>query len=100
MDDTREGIEKQKVCLFCHIKKLYLIHFWFQEIDELIAGTLTAEDEEAVDLEFAEIIKESLPDVPTVDTAVVSDIDLPSVPSEEPSARKEKTKKEPQLLAA
>jgi hypothetical protein len=48
---------------------------------------LTAEDEEAVDLEFAEIIKQSLPDVPVSDSNI-SEIELPSVPTEEPKPLK------------
>lgn len=48
MDETKEGIEKQK------------------EIDELISGQLTEEDELAVEAELEEIldIDDKLPDVP------------------------------------
>ena len=45
-------------------------------------GALTAEDEEAVDEELDEIIRQSLPDVPPI--PLEKDIDLPSVPEEEP----------------
>ena len=52
---------------------------------------MTAEDEEAVDEELAEIIKQSLPDVPTIPQE--AEIDLPSVPQEEPQQpEKEKAK--------
>ncbi|GBP88775.1 Charged multivesicular body protein 6 [Eumeta japonica] len=49
MDETREGIEKQK------------------EIDELISGQLTEEDEEAVEAELEEIldVNMELPEVPS-----------------------------------
>ena len=48
----------------------------------MLSGALTAEDEEAVDEELEEIIKQSLPDVPTIPQE--AEIDLPSVPQEEP----------------
>lgn len=64
MEETREGIEKQK------------------EIDDILVGALTAEDEEAVDEELEEILRQSLPDVPPI--PLEKDIDLPSVPQEEP----------------
>lgn len=49
MDETREGIEKQR------------------EIDELISGQLTQVDEEAVEAELEAIldVSDQLPDVPT-----------------------------------
>nr|CAH0108288.1 unnamed protein product [Daphnia galeata] len=81
MDETREGIEKQK------------------EIDDILAGALTAEDEEAVDLEFAEIIKQNLPDVPAFDSNI-SEIELPSIPMEEPKPKKEKISRDPVPLLA
>lgn len=43
---------------------------------------MTAEDEEAVDEELEEILRQSLPDVPPI--PLEKDIDLPSVPQEEP----------------
>ena len=69
-------------------------------------GVLTAEDEEAVDDELAEIIKQSLPDVPPpVQEEEEEDVQLPSAPSEEPSvadepAKKAKVKKEAELVPA
>lgn len=49
LDETREGIEKQR------------------EIDDLISGQLTEEDDEAVEAELEEIldIQDKLPEVPT-----------------------------------
>ena len=49
LDETKEGIEKQK------------------EIDELISGQLTVEDDEAIEAELESIldVKDQLPDVPT-----------------------------------
>ncbi|KDR11542.1 charged multivesicular body protein 6-A [Zootermopsis nevadensis] len=46
LDETREGVEKQ------------------QEIDDLLAGALTPEDEEAVEEELEQIIQAEMPDVP------------------------------------
>ena len=60
-----------------------------------MAGALTAEDEEAVDIEFAEIIKQNLPELPAVPDTNIADIELPSVPTEEPKSKREKVKKEP-----
>lgn len=72
MDETREGIEKQ------------------QEIDALIStGALTAEDEDSVAAELEELVASTLP-------AIDEDIDdkLPAVPTEEPElVEKEKKKK-------
>ncbi|XP_046438583.1 charged multivesicular body protein 6-B-like [Daphnia pulex] len=81
MEETKEGIEKQK------------------EIDEILAGVLTAEDEEAVDMEFAEIIRQNLPDVPVSDSNI-SEVELPSVPTEEPKPKKEKIIRKPVPLSA
>lgn len=49
LDETREGIDKQR------------------EIDDLISGQLTEEDEEAVEAELEEIldVQDQLPEVPT-----------------------------------
>lgn len=52
LDETREGIEKQ------------------QEIDSLLHGVLTDEDEEAVQAELDQIIEESLPVLPEVPSEV------------------------------
>lgn len=78
MDETRENIEYQ------------------QEIDELLSGGLTQEDEEDVLSELDEIIKQSLPAVEGEEEPV-----LPEVPGEEPGekarARREKNKAEARL---
>lgn len=109
MDETREGVEKQKVFTgysFSPNYRLLTNCAVFQEIDDILAGALTAEDEEAVDQELEEIIKLSLPDVPPAAEELekpVPDLELPSVPSEEPAAelpRKEKVKKEAIPMAA
>jgi hypothetical protein len=60
---------------------------------------LTAEDEEAVDMEFAEIIRQNLPDVPVSDSNI-SEVELPSVPTEEPKPKKEKIIRKPVPLSA
>jgi len=58
MDETREAVEYQN------------------EIDTLLSGQLTAEDEDAVLAELDEITKVDLPEVPT------EKVDLPEVPAE------------------
>lgn len=56
-----------------------------------------------MDLEYEEIIRQNLPDVPIVSDEIAMDVDqLPSVPTEEPAekAKPKKVKQEPvQLLA-
>lgn len=76
LDETREGIEKQK------------------EIDELISGQLTEEDEDAVEAELEAILDvgDQLPDVPTED--------LPEIPKEKEQEKPQKVKKTPVKLAA
>jgi len=93
MDETQDGIEKQ------------------QEIDELLSGQLTAEDEDAVLAELDELVAaeeeppgepaerlpepgERLPDVPQEE--------LPSVPDEQPAEkeRREKSRQERVALPA
>jgi len=77
MDEAREGIEKQR------------------EIDDLLAGALTDEDNEAVEKEFEEILQLSLPEVPEESQEIAeSDIVLPSVPSQEPASKQKKVKQE------
>lgn len=68
LDETREGIEKQ------------------QEIDELISGQLTEEDNEAVEAELEAIldVDDQLPDIPTDK--------LPEVPEEKVSEKPKKVK--------
>ncbi|CAM1154528.1 CHMP6 (predicted) [Pycnogonum litorale] len=75
MDETEEGIAKQK------------------EIDELISGSLTEEDDSAVMAELDKIINETLPEVPTAEPVTSTDVpELPDIPTAEP-AGEEKTKK-------
>lgn len=62
MDETREGIEKQ------------------QEIDALLSGALTEDDEIAVENELEDIIKESMPNVPE-NQLPVNDDELTKLPS-------------------
>ncbi|GBL99379.1 Charged multivesicular body protein 6 [Araneus ventricosus] len=89
MDETREGIEKQ------------------QEIDEILGGKLTDEDEEAVMDELESIIAESLPTPVTEPIAdegekvPVEDeeLNLPEIPTEEPK-QKVRRKEAPRLVAA
>lgn len=71
MDETQEGVEKQ------------------QEIDAMLSGVLTAEDEDAVEAELEEIIGQSLPNIPN--DVVVTEPELPDVPVTSPE-RKTATK--------
>lgn len=73
LEETREGVEKQR------------------EIDELLSGALSADDEESVEAELAEIIKESLPNVPEREEEE-EELELPNVPTEELEKRKEKAR--------
>ena len=61
-------------------------YFFLQEIDELLSGGLTDEDEEDIMNELAELEKLELPSVP--DTEIVGSNDaeeeLPDVPTSEP----------------
>ncbi|CAG9763248.1 unnamed protein product [Ceutorhynchus assimilis] len=78
LDETREAKEKQ------------------DEISDLLSGGLTQEDEEAVEDELAEIIKEQMPNVPS------TEVDVEEA-EKSPHKTKEKTKqipKEPVALEA
>lgn len=66
MDETQEGIEKQR------------------EIDELLTGTLTQEDEDAVLEELNQILAEKEPEVVKEEEVEEADINLPDVPTHEP----------------
>ncbi|KZC07523.1 PREDICTED: charged multivesicular body protein 6 [Dufourea novaeangliae] len=79
MDETKEGIEKQK------------------EIDDVLVGALTDEDESEVAAELDALIAaevdEKTPEVP-------GDITLPEIPEELPEKKKERTKeKMPEAIA-
>ncbi|KAM3961113.1 vacuolar protein sorting 20 [Aphomia sociella] len=71
MDETKEGIEKQR------------------EIDELISGQLTEEDEEAVEAELEAILDvgEQLPDVPTDKLPEVTKDKVPEKPQKVKESR-------------
>ncbi|XP_027018932.2 charged multivesicular body protein 6 [Tachysurus fulvidraco] len=77
MDETQESIEYQR------------------QIDDILAGSLTQEDEDAVLAELEAITQEGvgLPEVP--------DDQLPEIPDQEPEREKERVKKKPEreLLA-
>ncbi|XP_067672996.1 charged multivesicular body protein 6-like isoform X2 [Haliotis asinina] len=77
MEETREGIEYQ------------------QEIDDLLAGGLTDQDEQDVLAELSQIVQDSTPE---------QDLELPEVPDEdigEKERKREKKKhREPEALAA
>lgn len=80
MEDTAEAVDKQK------------------EINDLIAGELTAEDEDDVLLELDQLVAAEeedvvLPEVPT------ENVILPEVPTEEPSKEKTRQVKERQKVA-
>ncbi|XP_076237213.1 vacuolar protein sorting 20 [Calliopsis andreniformis] len=79
LDETREGIEKQ------------------QEINEVLTGALTEEDETEVEAELdallAAEVKEKAPEVP-------EDVVLPEVPEELPEKKKERTKEKTQEAVA
>ncbi|XP_065347223.1 charged multivesicular body protein 6 [Cloeon dipterum] len=78
LDETREAVEKQK------------------EIDDLLSGALTQEDEDDVEAELEALISvtepaKTLPDVPMEEPE--GDVELPEVPSEEPKAPVREKKK-------
>lgn len=77
MDETRDAVEYQ------------------QEIDDLLAGGLTQQDEDDVLEELDQIIQQSLPD---------TEVELPEVPGEEPEdkerARAKREKRQPEAMLA
>ncbi|KAK9752268.1 Snf7 [Popillia japonica] len=79
LDETREGIEKQ------------------QEIDSLLSGVLTSEDEDAVLSELDSLIAESLPEVPSGDRMEDNLPELPEVPSEDIPEKKRAKKAQEQV---
>ncbi|CAG9816999.1 unnamed protein product [Phaedon cochleariae] len=81
LEETREGVEKQN------------------EINDLLTGQLTEEDEEAVEAELAAIISEEMPEVPSVEPIPQMDKDI--IPEEKNKDKKVKEKeKEPVALMA
>lgn len=79
MDETREGVEKQR------------------ELDDLLSGALTEEDETEVEAELdallAAEIKDAAPEIP-------DDVKLPEVPTDLPERRKENAKEKRQEAVA
>lgn len=75
MDETKEGIEKQK------------------EIDELISGYMTTEDDEAIEAELESIldVSDKLPDVPTDK--------LPEIEANETPVKPQRVKDKPSKIA-
>lgn len=57
-----------------------------QEIDALLSGVLTEEDEDAVVEELETIIKDMLPEAPAAVPAGAGEPQLPEVPHEEPGS--------------
>ena len=91
MDETKEGLEKQR------------------EIDEILLGELTVEDEGEVEDELdallAAEVKERAPEVPVVPEDMTipeesEDVTLPEVPEELPQKKKERTKEKTQEAVA
>ncbi|KAG1676721.1 Charged multivesicular body protein 6 [Nymphon striatum] len=75
MDETQEGIAKQR------------------EIDELISGSFTEEDDASVLEELDKLIADSLPEVEKEEEEEEEEsVKLPDVPSEEPLAEQQKKK--------
>lgn len=89
LDETQEAIEKQR------------------EIDAVLSGTLTDEDEDAVLQELDDLIKESLPAVPAdkIQQGVEAEeneeeLALPEVPQTEPEKAKAKKQKTERVKVA
>eukprot|EP00794_Sanderia_malayensis_P008832 gene8832-9778_t len=81
MEDTQEGIEYQR------------------EIDELISGAFTQEDEDDILAELEELTKVTeLPSVPTEEPNKVED-QMPDVPSKEPGELPKEVKENPKPIA-
>ncbi|KAF7418274.1 hypothetical protein HZH68_000927 [Vespula germanica] len=79
MDETREGIEKQK------------------ELDEILSGELTQEDEAEVEAELDVLLNADIKEVPL---EVSDEIILPEVPTDLPERRKERVKEKMQEAIA
>lgn len=71
MDETREGVEKQR------------------ELDEILSGTLTEDDESQIEAELDTLleaeIKENIPEIP-------EDVTLPEVPNDLPEQDKHRAR--------
>lgn len=87
LDETRDGIEKQNVYQISifYNKHRVICNLCFKEIDELLHGALTEEDEEAVQNEYEQLIIESMPNVPSDENVIVDkEPELPDIPEVEP----------------
>lgn len=75
MDETKEGIDKQK------------------EIDELISGYMTTEDDEAIEAELESIldVADQLPDIPTDK--------IPEIQTDETPVKPQRVKDKPSKIA-
>lgn len=82
MDDTQDSIEKQR------------------EIDDILGGKLTDEDEEAVMDELESIIAETLPSPVINEVVPDEDLDLPEIPTEDIPERRKKIKTDTRNLVA
>ncbi|XP_022916983.1 charged multivesicular body protein 6-A [Onthophagus taurus] len=80
LDETREGVEKQ------------------QEINDLLSGVLTQDDEDAVLAEFDAMVADELPTIDDVKDPGV--LELPDVPEDEIEVKKQKKMKEKVALEA
>lgn len=107
MDDTREGVEKQRVSIYLSslkvkimvclgskitilsknsikvwypLSKMLVIDFFLQEIDIMLSGALTSEDEEDVENEYESMIAQLMPSTPR--DATEESLNLPEVPSD------------------
>lgn len=78
LDETQEAVEKQR------------------EIDAVLSGALSMQDEDDVLAELDEIIKESLPAIPEDEVPV----ELPEVPSDEIGQKEKQRRPQRQLVAA
>ncbi|XP_043674469.1 charged multivesicular body protein 6 [Vespula pensylvanica] len=79
MDETREGIEKQK------------------ELDEILSGELTQEDEAEVEAELDVLLNADIKEAPL---EISDEIILPEVPTDLPERRKERVKEKMQEAIA
>lgn len=80
LDETREGIEKQ------------------QEIDDMLSGALTEEDEEGVLDEFNKLVQEEQRDkIKFIDEDIGDK--LPEVPTDEPPAKEKVRRASPEKVA-
>lgn len=82
LDETAEAVEKQ------------------MEIDEVLSGVMTHEDDDAVLQELDDLIKESLPAALIDGEPMETDVELPDVPQNEPGREKEKNSREKKILVA